>query len=77
MPTPSDCPASVIMEHVERLSNIEAVQGYHERSITTLTTAVDAMSKQFSQIKWCVIGMASLYVLQEIGVITFLKGLLT
>ena len=69
-------PQNVVLNHSERISNVEIILKTHSQSLQILTLAVDGLNKQFTQVKWAVIGGLSFYVSHQVGFVDFLAKVL-
>jgi hypothetical protein len=66
----------MVHDHIGRITHLETIQIIHAKSITTLTKGIEEMADNFKQIKYGVLGAVALYVLDQIGLIEFIKGVI-
>ena len=64
------CPsADMVIDHTEKLSNLETMTALHGRALETLSSSVETMTTQFTQVKWALYGAVGLYVVDKLGII--------
>ena len=71
----SECESHVI-EHVQRLKEVEDKVAGYDRLIPVLVTEIKEMSSSLKAVKWAAIGAAYLFVAQQMGLIEVLKKVL-
>ena len=63
-------------EHISDLTQLKVIQKQHAEELKGLSLTLGNLSDQFKQVKWTVFGGVGFYVLQTVGFIEFIKGIL-
>ena len=71
----SECQMYVV-EHVQRLKEVEDKVANYDKLIPLLAENVKEISANLKAVKWAAIGAAILFLLQQVGLLGVLKGLI-
>lgn len=66
----------MILGHEQRLSKAEERLDMHEATLGKLDESLNKLNSNFAQIKNWLIGAISFYILQQMGFVDFIRGLL-